>query len=342
MLYFKDFLHKVYLKIVNSKFIKWMFPVLLFVIVPSVKAEVVSMTDDNTFFGVTFNNANPLTYYTVPTGTNNYLELSVGLFNHEGWSHPWNYLVIQTCSNGYVARSQVRNSGYTNYFDSSVGYDADISGVTCQMRNGTIGRIGYIQMHVGRYGDIDGTGSELSANSYLRIENPLSYSWRVDIMSIMLSSDDLVTELRQNHLLLQVMTTNSNNTTAINNYLATMNSNISTQASNIQNSINSQTNAINGNIDQEFNDLKNQDHTYNNNAKDNVPNSSDVSSVTNAEEQLLDSIDLDSSSLDFTLAIEPSNFIWNIISTIRTTYGKITLLITTILSLAIIKMVLNR
>ena len=215
--------------------------------IPKVKAEVVGMTDDNTFFGVVFNNSSPLTYYTIPSGTNNYLDIAVGLYNYEGITRPWNYLVIQTCSNGYVARNQVRNSGYTNYFDSSIGYDADITGLTCQMRNGNTGRIGYIQMHVGRYADIDGTGSELSANSYLRIENPLSYSWRMDVMSIMLSSDDLVTELRQNHLLLQVMTSNSNNTAAINNYLATMNSNISSQAQNIIN--NQNTNAAQAHTD---------------------------------------------------------------------------------------------
>ena len=100
-----------------------------------------------------------------------------------------------------------------------------------------------------------------------------------------------------------------------------------TDATNIKNSVDS---------------IKNQDHTYNNNASDTVPNSSDINTVLNNQNTLSNDLDLDISTLDIQLNTNATTWIWGIVNNIRTLNGKITLLFTTILSLAIIKMVLNR
>lgn len=126
--------------------------------------------------------------------------------------------------------------------------------------------------------------------------------------------------------------------TSITNMQNSINSNLDAESTNIQNKIDSAKNQAHS----DHQALMNQDHSYNNNASDTVPNSSDINSVINQENTLRSDLDLDVSTLDIQLNTDATTWIWGIVNNIRTINGKITLLFTTILSLAIIKMVLNR
>lgn len=64
--------------------------------------------------------------------------------------------------------------------------------------------------------------------------------------------------------------------------------------------------------------------------------------MINKENQLKQSINLDSSSVDVQFNTSATTWIWDIVSNFRISHAKITLLITSILSLGIIKMILNR
>ena len=110
----------------------------------------------------------------------------------------------------------------------------------------------------------------------------------------------------------------------------------------LQSSITNMTNSINNNISSEFDDLKDLDHSYNSNPKDTPSGSSDINSTLNKQDQLSSSLNLDSSNVVVTLNTNATTFIWGIVDRIRAVDSRIVLLFTTVLSLGIIKMILNR
>lgn len=84
--------------------------------------------------------------------------------------------------------------------------------------NGNTGRIFYMQFRVGSYEDIDGTGEELVASSYLHLVNPMSYSVQFHFNTWYLSDDDILSSIKSDKTLLdaynqltQQSITNTNN-----------------------------------------------------------------------------------------------------------------------------------
>lgn len=98
-----------------------------------------------------------------------------------------------------------------------------------------------------------------------------------------------------------------------------------------KNSIDNQTNIIN------------QDHTYNNNPSENIQGQNEIDNMTNAEDNLMNSLDF-SGANDINVSINPnsSNFIWKTINRLREINPAIITLITSISGIGIFKLILNR
>lgn len=111
-----------------------------------------------------------------------------------------------------------------------------------------------------------------------------------------------------------------------------------TSVSQVQNSINQ--------VQQEMNDIDNtlkEDHDYNNNPSETIDGKDNIDDMTQAEENLMNNIDLDGAS-DVNVVINPysSNFIWNIVNRLREINPAIITLMTSILGIGIFKLILNR
>ena len=100
--------------------------------------------------------------------------------------------------------------------------------------------------------------------------------------------------------------------------------------------------SVNNNI-LDLNDTLDQDHTYNNNASENINGQDEIDDLSDAEEDLLNDLDFSGAEdLDITINPQASSFIWEIVNQLRQMNEAIILLITSILGLGIIKMILNR
>ena len=89
-------------------------------------------------------------------------------------------------------------------------------------------------------------------------------------------------------------------------------------------------------------DVLTEDHTYNNNASETIQGQDDMDDMSEAEEDLMGELDF-SGAQDLEITINPhaSQYIWQIVERLRTLPG-VTILMTSILGLGIIKMILNR
>lgn len=161
------------------------------------------------------------------------LELDFGLYlyNYQGLTTPYSYLVYSVCSNTKLS-VKIVNGGYTNYFSDDSAKIVS-SGSNCTA-GGYGGTLYYIQLQVGEYGDLDGTGSELVASS--RIYYTSAYSWGgyLELRNFYLSSEDLVTSMINDQKQLDAMNKIENQITSTNNKLDQTNQNLG----NINNSIN--------------------------------------------------------------------------------------------------------
>lgn len=353
MLYFKDLFNKLYIKFSKSKFVKWLFPIFLLVIMPNVYAlgslngtlpleygnstyayNYVSATDWSG--SITLSRASALTpYYTnyVTTGT---YGIGFGQFLNGILLPKHYYRITWVTANGGGT-----NCGGPNSWSSQLRTGTG-NGNNVQVSRSYFNYIGLQQNQSIVYDD----GSvETGICAYTIVT---AFSGNVSWINFPVNSSTTKTDewFYYGYYIEDIGSTdtisNSDLQNAITNMQNSINSNANTNTQNIINNQNQNTNAINGNIDQEFNDLKNQDHTYNNNAKDTPSGQSDINSSNNKETQLMQSIDLDSSVLDVTLNTSVTSWIWEILTNLRSINGKITLLFITVLSLGIIKMVLNR
>lgn len=353
MLYFKDLFNKFCLKISTSKLFKFFFGcVFLFVFIPNVKADellfgsgvsYVTISNGGTTYistGDTTNNMPKTIYGLTGSSTLNLGTISMTMYNDPDIlvsGNTYSYLIFDTCSTGSVA-VVISNSSCTNACVSTGTYNAVlVSSGSCSV-DGYSGNRYLIQVPIQKW-YYNSNASTFNVSSYISLKNNVSWSVPVRVNNMFLSNEDYtITYANQQELVNKLNSVQ----TAITNMQNSINSNANTNTQSIINNQNSNTNAINGNIDQEFSDLKNYDHSYNNNATDTPSNQSDINSVLSQQNTLSSSIDLDSSILDVTLNTDATTWIWGVVDNFRTINGKITLLFTTILSLAVIKMILNR
>lgn len=167
------------------------------------------------------------------------LELDFGLYlyNYQGLTTPYSYLVYSVCSNTKLS-VKIVNGGYTNYFSDDSAKIVS-SGSNCTA-GGYGGTLYYIQLQVGEYGDLDGTGSELVASS--RIYYTSGYSWGgyLELRNFYLSSEDLVTSMINDQKQLDAMNKIENQITSTNNKLDQTNQKLD--------DTNNQLNNLNGNL----------------------------------------------------------------------------------------------
>ena len=135
-------------------FLMVLFTSFIFFVFSNVKAEVIESTSS-------FNEVPGGTTVSVPS--NSTKDFKLQLYNYEGTTRPYVYLTFSVCTNGPTNFS-IYNVGYTNYFldDSLEYYNANKS---CKVSNYN-GSLYYVQVKVGKYEDLDGTGGELVASSF--------------------------------------------------------------------------------------------------------------------------------------------------------------------------------
>ena len=355
MLYFKDLFNKFCLKISNSKLFKFFFGcVFLFFFIPKVNASELlfgSNGNINIYNGTTV-------YVKVEDSSNNLPKTIYGLTANGGSinmgvldlnispasagisvldSFTYNYLIFDTCLTSSMVKFSVSNSSCGTSCVATGTYSSVSTGEACVVNN--ISGTRYIYQIPVQKWNLNEYSEQYEVSSYLTVRNDATFSVALVIKNAFLSNEDFTLVYKnQTELINKLNSVQS----AITNMQNSINSNANTNTQNIINNQNSNTNAINGNIDQEFSDLKNYDHTYNNNSADTPSNQSDITSVLSQQNTLSSSIDLDSSILDVTLNTDATTWIWGVVDNFRTINGKITLLFTTILSLAVIKMILNR
>ena len=316
---------------------KWFFPLFLFLLIPNVNAAQLNGGQ----FGWSWNGSTSAGWYQDPAGQN--LPKSFSLSGNSSSSNyvlniysgnydfnEFTYFYLDTCSNfgQYNFYVDISNSSYGNSYFQTGSYRPIYDYGSCNMGNTNLTHHLVIEIPVGRYYYSD---SFYTADSYLKFRTTTSYSSNVQINYAFVSNEKLSDSANMQTIL-----------NTMNSSMTTMNNNITSQSNAIQNSISSQTSSINGNIDQEFSDLKNYDHTYNNNASDNLNGQSELNSFDSKTNQIKNSIHLDTNQLDFTLNDNAFTWIWDIITSFRGIHAKITMFITFCLSFAIIKMVINR
>ena len=89
-------------------------------------------------------------------------------------------------------------------------------------------------------------------------------------------------------------------------------------------------------------DIMNGDYEFNQNASETIPGQETIDDYTDEEVELLDGLTFEVEEAEVTINPYASSFIWEIVNRLRGMSGKIVLLFTSILSLGLIKMVLNR
>ena len=353
MLYFKHLINKFCFKIKSSNLFKFFFGcVFLFFFIPNVYASEVlfgpnasfqigsAIKIDDTHNSIPYTNSfssNPLNLGAISLSIS---PQSSGAESILG-SPTFNYLIIEMCTSGTV-RLNVSNSSTINSFLVTGGYNGYDLGTTgiVSSNNYTCYNNLY-QIPIGKW--VLGEYSEwFEVDSYFNFERVSSSGNFFKITKVFLSDEDLLAKYQTQAQLVNKL---NDVQSAINSQTNTINNNIDQESTAIQNKIDSAKNQAHTdatNIKNSVDSIKNQDHTYNNNASDNVPNQSDINGVLADQNTLSSDLDLDTSTIDIQLNTDATTWIWTIISNVRLINGKITLLFTTILSLAIIKMVLNR
>ena len=85
------------------------------------------------------------------------------------------------------------------------------------------------------------------------------------------------------------------------------------------------------------------DHIYDKNATEDYTNqTNEIQNITNAEDTLMQNLDFNTTEMNITINPNASTFIWNVVDSLRSISTKIVLLMTSLLSIGIIKLVLNR
>lgn len=230
-----------------KKLKKFLIPLLLCSVVcfiPETRAEVIEAT-------ASFNDVPGGT--TIAVSGNVSKQNTIYLYNYEGVTRPYVYLTFSVCTNGPVNFS-IANVGYSNYFlEDSIDYYS--AGKACTVSNFN-GSLFYVQIKVGKYEDLDGTGEELLASSYLNVSNNWSYGVYYAFKNFYLSSDDTMEAMRSNKQILDKFN-------AIDDDLNTMNTNLNS-INNILSNNNSKLDSVNSSIGQTNQKLDSVNNSLNN------------------------------------------------------------------------------
>ena len=168
-----------------------------FYFIPETRAETIPIKDGT--FGVSYGGSYiiPTNTFSIQGGTTNSKEFY--LYNYEGYSRPYTYVVIEFCSGNVdlIRNAYISNANYSgNWINDGAGVTY-VTNDTCTNASYT----GYVikkQFQIGRYQDMDGTGEELVASAYLNIKSNLSYYSWFRLNNVYLSSDDELSVLAQN------------------------------------------------------------------------------------------------------------------------------------------------
>ena len=113
--------------------------------------------------------------------------------------------------------------------------------------------------------------------------------------------------------------------------------------SNFVNLYRTDTSSIINNQNQNTQTIMDSNTTYNNDATQDYTNqTNEMDNITNAEDTLMNNLDFNTTDMNITINPNASTFIWNIVDALRLMSTKIVLLMTSILSIGVIKLVLNR
>lgn len=191
-----------------------------FLNIANVNAEVVAMTSGDGFFGISVGGDSNFPK-TVNVSSNGENSLLLQIFNYEGISRPYTYLIGSVCTTAILADSYIYNPAYNFYFDEG-SFTAYNTNKSCTV-GGYGGTIHYFQVQVGKYQDIDMTGEELTASSYLRLVNRYDWSTLWEFRNFYLSSDDFISEMRSNAKIEYQMTLMDEGLADVDNTLNTIN-----------------------------------------------------------------------------------------------------------------------
>lgn len=307
-----QFFNNLLLKIQSTKLYKWFFGLFLFLLffIPNVKADSVKIYTSNI----------PNTSYLSVGSGSRQLNFETDNVYYDASELPRYFLLTFCTDSQRISTYSINSSGGNPSLDTVVFYKTDFN---CSFpgSNYTGGKLLYVYGTYNVAYNCGASGTNCTQKGSVNMTVPNQSSWT--LYSYQNSIEEISVDYASGTIISQNASIMSYQQQIINNQTAN-------------------TNAINGNIDQEFNDLKNQDHTYNSNAKDTPSGTSDVNSTLNKQDQLSSSLNLDSSNVVVTLNTNATTYIWGIVDRIRAVDSRIVLLFTTVLSLGIIKMILNR
>lgn len=166
-----------------------------------VKAEVVSMTSSNAFFGVEVNG-----YTSFPRGFSSsayqsdksLFDVPIYLYNYEGVTRPYKYLITTMCMNS-VPQPYIYGGSSSSSFSNV--YSLYNTGKSC-LYNGYNGNLFMLQIPIAEYEDFDGTGGELMVAGRLQFLFYVNWLPFIQFIDFSLSSDDILTDVVQNQALI--------------------------------------------------------------------------------------------------------------------------------------------
>ena len=333
MLYFKHLINKFCFKVKSSNLFKFFFGcVFLFFFIPNVYAT-------NDFNGLDLSLGNKVVGYNWSSSTQ-YTSLSLYQAgeNYEEYVYYATQSTVSTGTNGISFAVTMDNMMLANHYYRLVYVVTNGMEATCgapaswnnQLRfsytasNSMTNTVTY-----------ERSGTNIGNSLELGYTNPVKACTYFHIIK---PSQNVI------FMNLPVNTTSATNTMwhFYGYYIEDLGDADSLTATDLENSISDLQSALITNQTNNTNAILNQNHTYNNNASDTVPNQSDINTVLSQQNTLSNSLNLSTNAIDVQLNTNATTWIWGIVNNIRTINGKITLLFTTILSLAIIKMILNR
>ena len=262
---------------------------------------------------------------------------SLYIYNWEGSTRPYTYIIMDFCSNNptMIEKMYISNTNYKdNYINDGSG-ETYITNQTCKLGQYE----GYIirkQFEIGKYGALDNTGYELVAAGYLNYTNTYPYSALIKLQNISLSSDDVLSNLSQSqsNLKQELEAINKQTDDIIEHQEAVKDAIIKNN--------NSNTDKITQNQD------KNTDKVIDAIEGDGLEDTTPVdpnkkNELEEVEEGLLDqNITTSLNDIEISIDTNSNEFIWNLVTRIINTNSLIFGLVLTMLSLGVLKLVLNR
>lgn len=284
----------------------------LFLFFDSANAETISMTSNNSFFGVSIAGQSDFPYFTYSSayGNNSLYDQPLYLYNYNGLSRPYKYLIASVCTNS-EPKPYIYGSGFSNNY---VLYN---TGKDC-IANNYNGSLFLLQIAISEYEDFDGTGEELVAAGRLQFLWSVDWTPFVQFIDWSLSSDDLLTNVAQNQEQIDALLDKQNETNQKLDELG-----------NKQDETNNKLDEI------KDMDISDEDKE--------LPNDDAYQDYTEAEDDLLDKVnEADMDALEIAIDEDSSNFVWDTLTDLITSHTLIFGTVIAILSIGIIKLALGR